>query len=107
MTDSGVHSGYYFIKPLGSGQTEPLNLDFSYHLEYLCAQPRLDRTGEGAPVLERPKLIAVVDVKIRLSARWRAPPRRHCSAPHYAERRRDADPDSCRLSPLVCWQAPL
>src|SRR5580692_3185919 len=38
------------------------------------------------------------DVEIRLSARWRAPPPRHCSAPHYGERRRDADPDSCSLS---------
>ena len=56
--------------------------------------------------LKRPKVTAVVDVEIRLSARWRALPPRHCSAPRYAERRRDADPDSCRLSRLVCWQGP-
>ena len=35
MTDGGVHPGYYFIKPLGSRQTEPLDLDFSYHLASL------------------------------------------------------------------------
>jgi hypothetical protein len=39
MTDGGVHTGYYFIKWLGSHQTEPLYLDFSYHLESLYAQP--------------------------------------------------------------------
>src|SRR5271156_2966899 len=33
MTDAGIHTGYYFIKLLGSRQTEPLYLDFSYHLE--------------------------------------------------------------------------
>jgi hypothetical protein len=42
MTDGGVHTTYYFIKPLGSGQTEPLHLDFSYHLEPLYTQPRRD-----------------------------------------------------------------
>src|SRR5580704_16197397 len=42
MTDPGVHATYYFIKPLGSGQTEPLHLDFSYHLRPLYTQPRLD-----------------------------------------------------------------
>src|SRR5260370_38426091 len=42
MTDGSVHTTYYFIKPLGSGQTEPLHLDFSYHLEPLHTQPRLD-----------------------------------------------------------------
>src|ERR1700683_28029 len=31
MTDAGVHATYYFIKPPGSSQTEPLHLDFSYH----------------------------------------------------------------------------
>jgi hypothetical protein len=35
MTDGGVHTGYYFIQLLGSRQTEPLYLDFSYHLESL------------------------------------------------------------------------
>src|SRR5258706_11520673 len=58
------------------------------------------------PRRERPKITAVVDVEIRLSARWRALPPLHCSASHYAERRRDADPDSCRLSRLVSWQVP-
>jgi hypothetical protein len=38
MTDGGVHTGYYFIERLGSRQTEPLYLDFSYHLESLHAQ---------------------------------------------------------------------
>jgi hypothetical protein len=42
MTDGGVHTTYYFIKPVGSGQTEPLHLDFSYHLEPLYTQPRRD-----------------------------------------------------------------
>jgi len=35
MTDGSVHTAYYFIKTLGSGHTEPLDLDFSYHLEPL------------------------------------------------------------------------
>src|ERR1700722_18675453 len=39
MTDSGVHTDYYFVEWLGSRQTEPLYLEFSYHLESLCAQP--------------------------------------------------------------------
>ena len=46
-----------------------------------------------------------VDVEIPLSARWRGLPPRRRSEPHCAERRRDADPDSCRPSPLACWQA--
>jgi hypothetical protein len=38
MTDGGVYTSHYFIKRLGRGQTEPLDLDFSYHLEPLdCA----------------------------------------------------------------------
>jgi hypothetical protein len=45
MTDAGVHTGYYFIKLLGSRQTEPLYLDFSYHLESLCELPRLARAA--------------------------------------------------------------
>src|SRR5216684_906015 len=129
MTDGGVHTCYYFIKPLGSDQTEPLHLDFSYHLESLCAEPRRDQGALTGSVLlcsgrsrlrlsarqkrrpgrrrtSRPKVTAVVDVEIRLSVRWRALPPRHCNASHYAERRRDADPDSCRLSLLVCWQVP-
>ena len=36
---NGRHTGYYFIERLGSCQTEPLYLDFSYHLESLYAQP--------------------------------------------------------------------
>jgi hypothetical protein len=55
---------------------------------------------------ERPKVTPVADVETRWSARWRALPPRHCTASHYAERRRGADPDSCRLSRLVCWQVP-
>src|SRR5258708_6607919 len=51
-----------------------------------------------------PKVTAVVDVEIRLSACWRASPQRHRSAPHYAERRRDVDQDSCGLSRLACGQ---
>jgi hypothetical protein len=46
----------------------------------------------------RPKLTAVVAVKIRLSAYWRALPLWRCSAPRYAKRRRDADPDNCKRS---------
>src|SRR5258706_4464882 len=61
----------------------------------------------GPTRLGRPKVIAVVDVEIHLSARWRVLPPGHRSAPHYAERRRDAAPDSARLSRLVCWQVPL
>src|SRR5260370_10603877 len=48
--------------------------------------------------LEPPKVTGFVDVEIRLSARWRALPRQHCSVRHYAERRHDSDPDNCRLS---------
>jgi hypothetical protein len=33
MTDAGVYTCHHFIKRLGSSQAEPLNLDFSYHLE--------------------------------------------------------------------------
>jgi hypothetical protein len=43
MTDGGVHTGYYFIERLGSRQTEPLYLDFSYHFKPLQAQPPLER----------------------------------------------------------------
>jgi len=35
MTNGGVHAGYYFIKLLGSRQTEPFYLDFFCHLESL------------------------------------------------------------------------
>jgi hypothetical protein len=41
MTDGGVHTGYYFIERLGSRQTKPLYLDFSYLLESLYTQPPL------------------------------------------------------------------
>src|SRR6266849_10686954 len=57
----------------------------------------------GPTRLERPKVTAVVDAEIRLSARWRALPPRHCSAFHYAEQRHVAAPDSCRRSRLLCW----
>src|SRR5437870_10040881 len=60
----------------------------------------------GPTRLERPKVTAVVDVEIRLSARWRVLPPRHRSAPHYAERRRGVDRDSCGLSRLACGQEP-
>src|SRR5579872_644945 len=39
MTDGGVHASYYFIERLGSRQTEPLYLNFSYHFESLYAKP--------------------------------------------------------------------
>ena len=39
MTDGGIRRKYYFIELLGSGQTEPLYLNFSYHLESLYAGP--------------------------------------------------------------------
>jgi hypothetical protein len=44
MTDGGVHTGYYFIERLGSRQTEPLYLDFSYHLESLSGLPQCKQT---------------------------------------------------------------
>src|ERR1700736_3615238 len=52
-------------------------------------------------------LTAVVDVEIRLSARWRVLPRRRYSVRHYAERRHDSDLDSCRRSCSVFWKVPL
>src|SRR5260370_20552084 len=60
-------------------------------------------------LLKRPSTLEpqYVDVEIRLFARWRELPPRHCSAPHCAERRRDADPDSYRPSRLACWQVPF
>jgi len=56
--------------------------------------------------LERPKVTAVVDLEIRLSAYWRGLPPQHRNAPHYAGRTHDAAPDSCRPSRLLCWRAP-
>src|SRR5260370_15398224 len=35
MTNGGVYASHYLIKRFGTGQTEPLYLDFSYHLEPL------------------------------------------------------------------------
>src|ERR1700686_112136 len=58
----------------------------------------------GPKRLERPKVTAVVDVEIRLSARWRVLPPRHRNASHYPVRRHDAAPDSCRPSRLACRQ---
>src|SRR5580698_8902616 len=52
-------------------------------------------------------LFVGVDVEIRLSGGWQGEPRRRCNAPHYAERRHDSDPDSCRPSRLVSWRVPL
>ncbi len=57
--------------------------------------------------LERPKVTAVVDAEIRSSACWRALLPRHCSASHYVERRRDADPDSCKRSRSLLLPGPL
>src|ERR1700730_705142 len=57
--------------------------------------------------LERPKVTAGVDAEIRWSAYGRALPPRHCSAPRYAEKRRDADPDSCRPSRLLFAPGPF
>src|ERR1700730_12395427 len=107
MTDAGVDSGKDLIEWLGGDQAEPLHLDFLYHLAPLFAQSCLDqaakqhqscfahafstalsarpkrrpgrRRSSRPKRLERPKLAAVVDVEIRLSARWRALPRWHCS----------------------------
>ena len=61
------------------------------------AAGREPATGLEAFVRCAAKVTGVVVVEIRSSARWRALPPRHCSASHYAERRRDADPGSCRL----------
>jgi len=44
---------------------------------------------------------AVVDVEILWFAHWRALLPRRCSAPRYAERRRDTDPDSYKRLRLV------
>src|SRR5712692_3113685 len=59
------------------------------------------RSGRRRKRSRRPKRLErnfteVADVETRLSARWRALPPRHCSAPHCAERRRDNDLDNCR-----------
>src|SRR5215471_7134606 len=32
VTDGGVYTSYYFSKRLGSGQAEPLDFDFFYHV---------------------------------------------------------------------------
>jgi hypothetical protein len=58
MTDSGVYTSHYFIKRLGRDQTEPLDLDFSYHLEpHDCAfqfgKNVIPTEGEGAPVTRK------------------------------------------------------
>ena len=87
------------VKGLRRCDAPPLHVDLaSLHVRFPQAWPE---TAGG------PKVTAVVDVEIRLFARWRALPPRRRSACHYAERRRDAAPDSCRLSRLVCWQVPL
>src|ERR1700686_5197091 len=112
MTDGGIYTSYYFIKRLGSGQAESLDLDFFYHLEspsrrlqWQKRRPVRRRRCSSRPKrLERPKVTAVVDVEIRLSARWRVLPPRHRNASHYPVRRHDAAPDSCRPSRLACRQ---
>src|SRR5580692_844763 len=103
MTNSGVQTGYSFVKWIRSRQTKPLYLDFSCHLESPNARRR--RSGRPQP-LERPKVTAVVDVETRLSARCRCEPQRHYSVRHYAERRHDSDPDSCKSSRWVSWRVP-
>jgi hypothetical protein len=54
MTDGGIHTSYYFIKRLGSGQAESLDLDFFYHLESpsrrCSGKNAVLSEGEGAPV---------------------------------------------------------
>lgn len=69
MTDSDVHTGYYFIERLGGRQTEPLYLDFSYHFESLVISSMF---LHHAPSIQVHKLrqghfaqvTAVVDVEI-------------------------------------------
>src|SRR6202140_2683006 len=115
MTDGGIYTSYYFIKRLGSGQAESLDLDFFYHLEspsrrlqWQKRRPVRRRRCSSRPKrLQRPKVTAVVDVEIHSSARWQALPRRHCSVFHYIERRRDSVLDSCRRSRSVSWRVPL
>src|SRR6266853_2738269 len=78
------------VKGLRRCDAPPLYVDLaSLHVRFPQAWPE---TAGG------PKVTAVVDVEIRLSARWRASPQRHRSAPHYAERRRGVDRGSCGLS---------
>jgi hypothetical protein len=62
-------------------------------------------TAKG--VLRKFCITAGVGVEIRSCAHWRVQPLRHYSASHYGGRKRDSDPDSCRLSCLVCWQVRL
>ena len=59
---------------------------------------RLSGDLKTVPAVDQRTVTEVVFLEIRSSARWRALPPRHCSVPHYAERRRAADPDSCRPS---------
>src|SRR5580700_9050427 len=55
MTDGGVYTSHYFIKRLGSGQAEPLYLNFSYHLDShpgICNGKNVILSeGQGAPVI--------------------------------------------------------
>jgi hypothetical protein len=48
MTDGGVHTGYYFIKSFGGGQTEPLYFDCFYHLDPLYLQPCLGQSAQNS-----------------------------------------------------------
>src|SRR6202521_4516561 len=135
MTDAGVDSGKDLFEWLRGDQAEPLHRDFFIISKLFSRNPALDQSAKqhqscfahafstalsarpkrrpgrrrfSRPKrLEQPKLAAVVDVEIRLSARWRALPRWHCSLRHYVERRRDADQDNCRLLRLVSWQVLL
>ena len=81
-------------------------LDYAFHLGENSALAEYTRSPRPKR-LERPKITAVVEVEIPLSARWRALPPQHCSARHYAGSRRDAGPDCCRPLRLVFWQVPL
>jgi hypothetical protein len=95
------HGRHQFI---GAGRRRGSSADcaFSSQVDY-----RRRRRSSRPKRLARPKITTVVDVEIPLSARWRALPPQHCSVPHYAGRRRDAGPDSCRPLRLVFWQVPL
>jgi hypothetical protein len=57
--------------------------------------------------LERPKVTVIVDLETRLFGRSLALRPRRCSASHYAERSRDADPDSCKRSRSLFLPGPL
>jgi hypothetical protein len=65
----------------------------------------LVRTGEDSGV-DAPTPVADVARETPTCVCWQALPLRRCSVPRYAERRRDADPDSCRPSRWACRRVP-